>query len=433
MPLDSTAQIAYDTHRMKIVIVGGGAAGLMAAAAAQEANAGAEIVLIDRNDGLGKKVIISGGGRCNVTTGIQDVKAVLTKYPRGGKFLTSAMYAFPPAATYAWFEEHGVPLKTQADLRVFPQSDDGHDIVGAFERLFVAAPAGRQGSNVNVLLRTSVIRVETRDDQFLVFTKAADAPIVADRLILTTGGQAYRQTGSTGDGYAFAQTLGHSITSLAPSLNAFFTREKWPAEISGLSFERAEITAKRGHDRSFTGPFLFTHKGTSGPAVFALSSIVAFETYDAKEPLCIEIDLFPDVTEDVLRARIESYVGSFSNKQFANVLAQVVPKSLAEIVRREMGISETKRANQVSKKEIAACAHWLKAIPLTVVARGAGDEFVTAGGVETKEVDPKTMESLVCPGLFFAGEILDVDGYTGGFNLQASWATGRLAGEHAAS
>lgn len=412
--------------RMKIVIVGGGAAGLMAAAAAQEANADAEIVLIDRNDGLGKKVIISGGGRCNVTTGIQDVKTVLTKYPRGGKFLTSAMYAFPPAAAYAWFEEHGVPLKTQADLRVFPQSDDGHDIVGAFERLFV-------GSRVKVLLKTSVVRVEKRDGQFYVFTKATNEPILADRLVLTTGGQAYRQTGSTGDGYAFAQALGHTVTPLAPSLNAFFTLEKWPAEISGLSFERAEITAKRGKDPSFVGPFLFTHKGTSGPAVFALSSIVAFESYDAKEPLAIEIDLFPDVTEDVLRARIESYVGSFSNKQFVNVLAQVVPKSLAEIVRRELGVSETKRANQVSKKEITACAHWLKAVPLTVIARGAGDEFVTAGGVETKEVDPKTMESTVCPGLFFAGEILDVDGYTGGFNLQASWATGRMAGEHAAA
>ncbi len=410
---------------MRIAIVGGGAAGLMAAAAALETDPDADIFLIDRNDGLGKKVIISGGGRCNVTTGIQDVKAVLTKYPRGGKFLTSALYAFPPAAVYAWFEDHGVPLKTQADQRVFPQSNDGHDIVGAFENLFAA-------SRVKAMLRTSVVRVEKRDGQFYLFMKTADEPVVADRLVLTTGGQAYRQTGSTGDGYAFAQSLGHAVTPLAPSLNAFFTRETWPSEISGLSFEHAKITALRDGKPSFAGPFLFTHKGVSGPAVFALSSLVAFETYDSTRPLDIRIDLFPDLSEETLRARAESYATSFHSRQFANVLGEIVPKSLAEIVRREMGISETKRANQVSKKEWLACVRWLKAVPLTVVARGAGDEFVTAGGVETKEVDPKTMESLLCPGLFFAGEILGVDGFTGGFNLQASWATGRLAGQNAA-
>lgn len=417
---------------MRVAIIGGGAAGLMAAATLHEDDPSVEIFLIERNDGLGKKVIISGGGRCNVTTGIRDVKTILTKYPRGGKFLTSAMYAFPPEAVEAWFESHGVPLKTQADLRVFPVSDDGHDIVRAFEELLAL-------SNVHILLKTSATRVEKRGEEFFIFTKESPDPIVADRLVLTTGGQAYRHTGSTGDGYAFATALGHTITALAPSLNAFFTSETWPKEISGLSFERATVSSRRDSSNlrpsvpsplpSSTGPFLFTHKGVSGPAVFALSSIVAFEPYDAANPLEIAIDLFPDETLDALRTRVETVATANPNKRFDNVLGLLVPKSLADIVVDQLGISKTKSANQVARKDMARTAAWLKAIPLHVVQRGAGDEFVTAGGVELSEVDPTTMESRICPGLYFAGEILDVDGFTGGFNLQASWAVGHLVGK----
>lgn len=411
---------------MRVAIVGGGAAGMMCAASLHEENPEVEIFLIDRNAGLGKKVIISGGGRCNVTTGILDVKNVLTKFPRGGRFLTSAMYAFPPEAVYAWFELHGVPLKTQNDLRVFPVSDDGKDIVGVFERMF-------DHPNIHVLLKRSVVSVEKRGNGFIVNTKDQTEPIIVDKLVLTTGGQAYRQTGSTGDGYAFATSLGHTITPLAPSLNAFFTKETWPAKISGLSFEKAEITAKRSKRPHFTGPFLFTHKGVSGPAVFALSSLVAFEKYDAKEPLEISIDLFPDETLDDLRKRFDLIVIEKFNKQFVNVLGLIIPKSLAEIVIDQMDISPTKRANQIAKKEINKCLAWLKSIPLFVIQRGAGDEFVTAGGVTLSEINPKTMESKICPGLYFAGEIMDVDGFTGGFNLQASWATGHLAGEQIAA
>jgi predicted Rossmann fold flavoprotein len=411
---------------MRVAIIGGGAAGMMCAASLQEENPSAEILLFDRNDGLGKKVIISGGGRCNVTTGIHDVKTLLTKYPRGGKFLTSAMYAFPPDAVYAWFESHGVPLKMQSDLRAFPQSDDGHDIVGVFENLFVE-------SRVNVMLKASVTAIETIADEFAVHVKHHDEPMMFDAVVLTTGGQAYRQTGSTGDGYAFAQSFGHTITKLAPSLNSFTTLEQWPATISGLSFAHAALTAKREGRPTFTGPFLFTHKGASGPAVFALSSLVAFESYGPKEPLDITIDVFPDATIDWLRDTFAVIAAEHPNKQFANVLGLLVPHSLAEIAVRENGISESKRVNQVAKKEIQQCILWLKAIPLTVIGRGAGDEFVTAGGVELSEIDPKTMMSTLQPGLFFAGEIMNVDGFTGGFNLQASWAAGRLAGQSVAA
>lgn len=407
---------------MKIAIIGGGAAGLMAAVAAREQDPKAEIFVIDKNDGLGKKVIISGGGRCNVTTGIRDVRTVLTKYPRGGKFLSSAMYAFPPEAIFDWFEAHGVPLKVEEDIRVFPCSDDGHDVVRVFEKIF-------QKSDVRVLLRAAVERIDKTADGFLIIFKFQNEPLPVDRVIITTGGQAYRQTGSTGDGYAFAIGLGHTITALAPSLSSFTTQETWTADVSGLSFEHATISAKKTKQH-FAGPFLFTHKGISGPAVFALSSLVAFETFDPSHPLDVTIDLFPESTVDGLRMRIVEMIGEMPKKQFGNVLSSVIPKSLAEIAIQELGVSE-KRANELSKTEILAVATWLKRIPLHVIGRGAGDEFVTAGGVNLKEVNPKTMESLVCPGLFFAGEVLDVDGFTGGFNLTSSWATGRCAGMNA--
>jgi len=198
-----------------------------------------------------------------VTTGIRDIRTVLTKYPRGGKFLTSAIYAFPPDAIFDWFEAHDVPLKVEEDLRVFPQSDDGHDIVRVFEKLF-------EQSGVHVWLSSSVERIDKTEEGFSIILKNGQEPLQVDRVILTTGGQAYRQTGSTGDGYAFAIGLGHAITSLAPSLSSFSTRETWPADVSGLSSSSAKIFTKTPNAASFTGPFLFTHKGISGPAVFAL-------------------------------------------------------------------------------------------------------------------------------------------------------------------
>lgn len=408
---------------MRCAIVGGGAAGLMAAATVLENAPTAEIFLLERNDKLGNKVIISGGGRCNVTTGITDVRTVLTKYPRGNKFLSSAMYNFPPQAVYDWFEAQGVPLKVEEDLRVFPQSDNGKDIVRVFEGMFAA-------SGVHVLLKTDVSAIKRREGGgFIVCFKGTLETLEVDVVVLTTGGQAYRHTGSTGDGYAFATSLGHTLTALGPSLNAFFARERWPAEVSGMSFAKATITAKRGKGISFTGPMLFTHRGVSGPAVFALSSLTAFERYDQEMPLEIAVDVFPDKSEDDLLSQMEQLIIINPGKIFRNVIGFVVPKALAEICVTEAGLPGDKKVAEVSKADMRRAAAWLKAIPLHIVQRGGGDEFVTAGGVPTSEIDPRTMESLVCPGLYFGGEVMDVDGFTGGFNLQASWATGRLAGE----
>ena len=406
---------------MRVAIIGAGAAGLMTAATILELHPEVEVFLIEKNNGLGKKVIISGGGRCNVTTGVQDIRSVLGKYPRGAHFLSASMHQFSPEMVFAWFEMHGVPLKIEDDLRVFPQSDDGNDIVGVFQQLFEEA-------SLKPWLSTQVQSIQKVGKTFQIYGKQMTDPLTVDTVVLTTGGQAYRQTGSTGDGYAFACSLGHTLTPLAPSLNAFTTRETWPQTLSGLSFHEATLTVQRPKKTHITGPFLFTHKGLSGPAVFALSSHVAFEMYDAIDPLLITIDLFPDTTPDQLSQQLHHLLHTQPKKALLTVFAQRLPRSFVEVICQELTLATDTRAAEISKNDLHRIVSWLKAIPLSVIGRGAGDEFVTAGGIDTREVNPHTMESKITPGLFFAGEILDIDGYTGGFNLQASWATGRLAG-----
>jgi predicted Rossmann fold flavoprotein len=234
-----------------------------------------------------------------------------------------------------------------------------------------------------------------------------------------------------GDGYAFAESLGHHTTPLAASLNSFITQEKWVREISGVSFEKSTIFSDRKKEYTFTGSFLFTHTGISGPAVFALSSLIAFENYGIKNPLALFIDFLPDISNEELIKKMNNHKLEHAKKSFKNILHFFVPESVAELICREQQISLEKRAADVTKEEMQKAIDWLKKMPLHAIGRGAGDEFVTAGGVELSEVDPKTMQSKICPGLFFAGEILNVDGFTGGFNLQASWATGYAAGKSA--
>lgn len=444
---------------MRIAIIGGGAAGMMVAATINEENPDIEVFLIEKNESLGKKVIISGGGRCNVTTGIQDIKTVLKKYPRGEKFLISPIHQFPPEAVYSWFEQHGVPLKCEKDLRVFPQSDNGEDVVKAFEKVFTKhhtkvllkhnvtnikychseeALAATEESLDNNDSRDSSLRREPSlrmTDQngnsvetgFTIEFKAQE-PLMVDKVVLALGGQAYRHTGSTGDGYSFAEGLGHHITPLAASLNSFITQEKWVRQLSGVTFEKATIFSDRKKQYTFTGSFLFTHIGISGPAVFALSSLVAFEDYGPKNPLPLFIDLLPDISTEEFDKKLLQITQENHKKSFKNILHTFVPESVAEMICTQINIPLEKKCADITKIELRSAVEWLKKIPLHAIGRGAGDEFVTAGGVELSEIDPKTMQSKICPGLYFAGEILNVDGFTGGFNLQASWATGYSAG-----
>ncbi|EKE07111.1 MAG: hypothetical protein ACD_18C00184G0002 [uncultured bacterium] len=405
---------------MKIAIVGGGAAGMMCAATIVEEHPDVEVFLIEKNNSLGKKVIISGGGRCNVTTGIDDLKLVLSKYPRGNKFLQSAMHRFSPSKVFEWFENHGVELKCEEDLRVFPVSNDGHDIVAVFEKIF-------KNAKTNLLFKHNMKNIVKKKSKFVIsFSEGENLEV--DKVVMALGGQAYRQTGSTGDGYDILEKMGHKITDLSPSLNSFLTLEKWPKELSGVSFEKTVIKVKGQKKYQFTGPFLFTHTGVSGPAVFALSAMIAFEKYDRQKPLEILIDVLPDKNVEELFVELQRLREESLQKTFKNTLHNFLVKSLSEKVCENLAIDFEKKNVEMSKKDLRQVAEYVKALPLKIIGRGAGDEFVTAGGVELSEVDPKTMESKICSGLYFAGEILDIDGFTGGFNLQASWATGRAVG-----
>lgn len=408
----------------KIAIIGGGAAGMMAAVAALK-QPNTEVHLFEKNGHLGAKVLISGGGRCNVTTGFEDLAEVMKRYPRGKRFLRTAMHAFPPQDVRGWFEKRGVSLKVEKDLRVFPRSDNGADVVGAFENLFASSPLA------HVHLRTGIQRIEQSGVSFQLTTQKGEQMKV-DRVIITTGGQAYRRTGSTGDGYAFAEMLGHTVTPLGPSLNAFLLQESWPKQLSGVSFQQAVLTVKKPKPFSYPAPVLLTHKGTSGPAVFAISAHTAFETVSKEHPLALSLDVLPGYTEAELTDFFLRAKRDQAKKQSVTVVSQLVPRSFALEVLKELGQNPEHILAETTDSFLRRLAQWLKHIPLHVIGRSAGEEFVTAGGVTTSEVDSKTMQSRKTPGVFFAGEILDVDGYTGGFNLQASWATGHLAGTNAA-
>ena len=405
---------------MKVAIIGGGAAGLMAAATISETDPSVEVFLIERNPELGKKVVISGGGRCNVTTGIRDMRTLFSKYPRGSKFLSSALYGFPPERVYEWFEDHGVPLKTEDDARVFPVSDDGRDIVNAFKKVF-------DTHGVQIMLGRTAKFIEKGAEGFIVHC-TNHSPFPVDKVVLTTGGQAYRHTGSSGDGYGFSESLGHTITPLAASLSSFLSRDAWVKELAGVSWEYASLRTDRCATPEIAGAFLFTHHGITGPVVFAFSALAAFEVATPTKPMKIFINLFPDTAPEKMDDTIRTACKLHPKRSVENILGAIVPKSLAKQLCALTEINGETHGGEINNKQFAALAQIFQNLPITAIGRGAGDEFVTAGGVELSEVDPSTMQSKITPGLFFGGEILNIDGFTGGFNLQASWATGRLAG-----
>ena len=413
-----------------IAVLGGGAAGMMAAVAAA---AGARVILFEKNKYLGAKVLISGGGRCNVTTGIFDVRKLMENYPRGAKFLLSAMFRFPPEKVREWFETHGVPLKIEEDLRIFPVSNNGHDVVGALE-------AELRRLNVEVMVGADVVDVRKINNYELiinnfVITLKDGREFEADAVVVTTGGNAYRHTGSTGDGYAFAKNFGHAITPLGASLNSFLTSQIFVKKLAGVSFEKVALMMKSfDGTRVFkrTGPIVFTHHGVSGPAVFAMSAAAAFEAYDRAKPMSLFLNFFADETAEALRAKFIALQERAGKKFLVNFLDMFLPRSLCLLFTEILKLDSQLFAAKLTREEREKILELMQNFPLSVIGRGAGDEFVTAGGVALEEVNTNTMESKKQPGLFFAGEILDVDGFTGGFNLQASWAMGKLAGGFAA-
>ncbi len=408
---------------MKIAIIGGGAAGLMAAATLIEENINAEIYLFEKNDVLGKKVSISGGGRCNVTTGITDKNELLSKYIRGSKFLTPALSAFSPKDVMDWFQVNRVPLKIEKDLRVFPKSDIGSDVVNLFYNILI------ESNKIKFCLSETVKEVKSLKEQFTVVTNKQEYDF--DIVVITSGGNAYKHTGSTGDGYDFAKACGHTITKLGPSLNSFEVQENWIKRLSGLSFPNAKLafTLDGEKKNEVIGPLLCTHFGISGPVVFALSAHLAFVEISKQVPKKIKLNPLANYNFDDYEKTLVALISNNGAKLILNTLSELLPKSFVDELLIMANIPKDKKSAEVSKKERNKICDLLSSnIELTLISRRKGDEFVTAGGVELSEINNKTMQSKLNPNLYLAGEVLNVDGLTGGFNLQSAWATGRLAG-----
>lgn len=412
----------------KIIIIGGGAAGMMAACAA--AKAGAEVTLYEKNEKLGKKIFITGKGRCNLTNAC-DTQELFDNIPRNAKFLYSAIYSYDNFQVMDFFEQNGTKLKVERGNRVFPVSDHSSDVIAALKRAM-------ERLGVKVVLNTAVLGIVTKKDESgrecVCGVKLPDhrqEPAAA--VIVATGGCSYCSTGSTGDGYRFAQELGHEVTKRRPSLVPFTAKEDYVKQLMGLSLKNVRVSISNGKKQLFSdfGEMLFTHFGVSGPLLLSASSIVNDAV--AKGELHMEIDLKPALTEEQLDKRILREFENAPNKQFVNAVGSLYPSKLTPVVIMLSGIPSEKRVNEITRNERERLIKITKHFPVTLTGlRGFEEAIITRGGVSVRQVNPSTMESKLTKGLYFAGELLDVDALTGGFNLQIAWSSGYLAGSAAA-
>ena len=399
-----------------VIVIGGGAAGLMAAYAA--AKSGNSVVLLEKNEKLGKKLYITGKGRCNLTNDCPPDE-FLAHVVRGGKFLTHAAYRFSAAETMAFFEAHGLSLKVERGNRVFPVSDHASDVTKALER------ACRE-AGVEILLGTQVQSVISEDGHARG-VRTAQREFSCDAVIVATGGLSYPSTGSTGDGYRFAQEAGHSVVQPIPSLVGIELAEDVCAA-QGISLKNAVLTTRRNGKVLFSqlGELLFTHYGISGPLVLTVSALI---NRIPLHEVALSLDCKPALDEKTLDERLLRDFSERKNEQMKNVMRGLLPSGLTEIVLRAAQVSAGKQANAVTKEERRRLMHTLKALSFTPKSlRGFSEAVITSGGVELKEINPATMESRKIKGLYFCGEVLDCDAFTGGFNLQIAFSTGYLAG-----
>jgi len=404
--------------RSDVAVIGGGPAGMTAAIFASETKS---VTLFERNPFLGKKLLITGKGRCNVTNDT-TVREFVDNVPRGGKFLMSALNRFSPADTMDFFRESGVALKTERGNRVFPESDKASDIRDALaERI-------KRSSNIEKEF-SRVLSVERNEDGTFTVVHAKGKDIF-DKVVVATGGLSYPKTGSTGDGYGIARSLGHSVTPLSPSLVPLECSEKVCSELMGLSLKNCAVKFTEGERTVYEdfGELLFTHFGVSGPVILSASCHLDTEKARNKK-YKLYIDLKPALDEAKLDKRILSDFSGELNRIFENSLSALLPSKLIPVAVKLSGISPKKRVNEITKEERRGLVRLLKAFPLTVSGKRPIDEaIITSGGISLKEIDPKTMESRIAKGLYFAGEVIDCDGYTGGFNLQIAFSTGAACG-----
>ena len=403
----------------KVIVVGGGAAGMMAAIRAAEL--GSCVLLLEKNEKLGKKIYITGKGRCNLTNAC-DMEELFQNVPRNARFLYSAFYTFSNWQTISFFEENGLKTKIERGDRVFPVSDHASDVIAVLKRRM-------EKEGVEVRLNTAVSGILTEDSEVKGVRLSDGTTLLADKVIIATGGLSYPTTGSTGDGYRFAEGLGHTLTERIPSLVPFETEEEWVTELSGLSLKNSSVTIYKDSRKLYEGfgEMLFTHFGVSGPLILSASSLV--NDYWNRFPLNMKIDLKPALTEQQLDKRILRDFEENVNKSFKNAVQKLFPVRLIPVMISLSGIHGDKKVNEITREERAAFVRLIKGLPVTLVGfRDFKESIITRGGVSVKEMNPSTMESKRVRGLYFAGEVLDLDALTGGFNLQIAWSTGYLAG-----
>lgn len=402
----------------KIIIIGGGAAGMMAAVTAGERQ---EVLLLEKNDRLGKKLFITGKGRCNLTNACEEdrfFRSVVTN----SKFMYSAFYAFDNQSTIEFFEKAGLLTKVERGDRVFPASDHSSDVIGIFKTLINRNP------NIQVLQNTTVTDILCKDRRVIGVCLKDGRRLYADAVIVATGGVSYPLTGSTGDGYTFAKGLGHTVIAPLPSLVPFELKDDFCKELMGLSLKNVVLSVRSGKKRIFDeqGEMLFTHFGISGPLVLRASAYI--HPYLNQE-ITMYIDLKPALDEQMLDDRLLRDFEKYRNKDFRNALSDLLPVKLISIIVKRSGIDPFKKVNSITRQERIHLINCIKKFEIQFHAlRGFDEAIITKGGVCVKEINPSTMESRLVKGLFFAGEVMDVDALTGGFNLQIAWSTGRLAG-----
>lgn len=403
----------------KVIVIGGGAAGAVAAIFA--ARNGHQVELFEKNEKIGKKLFITGKGRCNVTNA-GDMDALFDAVKSNPKFLYSAFYSFTNEQAMDFFEELGVQLKVERGNRVFPESDHSSDIIHALKHEL-------ERLGVEIHFCTEVKDVLVEHEKFTGIVLKNGKKVSGDACVVATGGISYASTGSTGDGYRFAEKTGHKVTELYPSLVPMEVKEWYAKELQGLSLRNVQGTIMDGKKKLYDefGEMLFTHYGVSGPIIISASSVVGKKLQDKE--LTLQIDLKPALSREQLDQRVLRDFEENKNKQFKNAVDKLFPAKLKPIMIELSGISPEKKVNEISKEERLCFVDLIKNFKMTLTGlRSYNEAIITKGGVSVKDIDPGTMKSKKISGLYFAGEVLDLDALTGGFNLQIAWSTGYLAG-----
>lgn len=406
----------------KVLVVGGGAAGMFASVWA--ARSGHEVLLFEKNDRLGRKLFITGKGRCNITNACEDIETLFSSVISNSKFLYSGFYGFTNQDAIAFFEELGVRTKVERGDRVFPESDHSSDVIRALEREM-------EHQSVQVYLKSPVKRLQIEDGKVTGIVLQSGQKIAGDACIVATGGLSYPITGSTGDGFEFAKKAGHKVTECLPSLVPMEAEESWVSELMGLSLRNVTVQIYDGKKKLYDdfGEMLFTHYGVSGPLVLSASSYIGKKLKE--HPLKMVIDLKPALSREQLDKRVLRDFDANQNRQFHNAVGGLFPAKLVPVIIKLSGIAPDKKVNVISKEERAHLVDLIKHLELTLTdLRDYNEAIITKGGVKVKEIDPGTMESKLVSGLYFVGEVLDLDALTGGFNLQIAWSTAYAAGNN---